>query len=237
MRLPLLTCLAVLPLAPAWSDTVQFEFSGTVEASNYDLPGAGTPYTAMALFDTSVIGTDPTFIQRYSAFGGALIEFEATVGGDTITLNRNSDARQTETGRLVGLFGRGGTLIDPGVDALDGAVAGYEALYGNFEISPFPGEPDLFTDITALLSGVGSGGIAFTRTAYDTFELSFANPEGVRGFMIADIAEGFFTLVDDEEDGEGGDTGGGGADSPTPVPLPAGALMLIAALGSLRLRR
>ncbi|MGF1551780.1 MAG: DUF4214 domain-containing protein [Paracoccaceae bacterium] len=169
-----------------------------VEASNFDLPGAGTPYSAFALFDTDTAAGDPDAFGDIP-FEDALIAFEATIGGETVVLDRTGDVEQSGADLVSASFGRGGTLIDPGVDALEGSVGGLEALYGNFEISSFPGDPDLFTNATALLSGVGPMGLEIDRTSFDTFELTLDNPSSFAdGFVIADIAEGSFALADED---------------------------------------
>ena len=229
--------LAVLPVLPVGAETIRFEFSGVVEASNFSLPDAGTAYSAFALFDTDVEPEAPDVFGRRN-FLGALTAFEATVGGETVTLNQAATAQQSGADLVSGIFGRGGTLISPGVDALDGSIGGLEALYGNFEVASFPGEPDFFTDIAELLSGIDEDGLSFDRTSFDTFELTFDNP-GVfgDGFIIADIAEGAFLFADDGDGGPGGGGGGGtggggtgGGETPAPIPLPAGGALLLTAL-------
>ena len=255
MRISLLALAAALPALPVLADTVRFEFSGVVETSTDNLGlggtvlgGTGTAYTAVALFDRDVPANAPDIFGGIT-FPGALIALEADFGGEVVTLSTPGDVRQSGADLVTASFGRRATAITPGIDALDGTVNGVGAVFGNFQIASFPGEDDFFDALDDLLSGVGPDGIAFDRTSFDTFEITFE-----QGFLIADIAEGVLSIFEDEGeggdgegDGEGGDGGNGeggdggegpgGGDTPTPVPLPAGGLLLLAALAALRLRR
>ena len=269
MRFPLIATLATLPAIPAAAETIRLDFSGLVETASAALgvPGTidsgaagATGYTATALFDTDVAPGVDIFGRRN--FEGALLGLEATFGDlGTVALNQAATASQSPTSAAVaGFFGYGGDAINPEIDALDGTVNGFDAVFGNFSLSPFPGEPEFFADVDDLLSGIEDS-LSFDRTSFDTFELSFEPVSGpFRGFIVADIAEGVFSFADGdagagggeggtggEEPGmggggmDGGGTGGegggmGGGEVPAPIPLPASLpLLLTATLGAVLL--
>ncbi|WP_308918073.1 VPLPA-CTERM sorting domain-containing protein [Jannaschia sp. LMIT008] len=218
--------LALALATPVSADTVRFDFSGVVETSNIGVPGTidsgtgATAFTASAVFDADVTPTVDVFGRRL--FTDALIAFEATIGGDTVTLNQSAFARQSSGSRVTGFFGSTGSAIEPPTDALDGSVNGFAALAGNFEIVPFPGEPDYVTDIDVLLSGVGTGTVSLGRTSFDTFELTLDRGAGggLTGFVIADILDGTLTRVPPVTD-------------PAPIPLPAAGWLLALGLAGL----
>jgi hypothetical protein len=228
---------AALTTTAAHADTIRFDFSGLVETASarLDLPGAidagpegATAYTATAIFDTDAAVSVDTF--GSAVFADALISFEASFGAaGSVSLNQSADVRQSGfSGTVSTNFGTAGTLISPAVDALDGAIQGREALFGNFRLSSFPGEPDFFTDADELLSGVVDV-LTFDRTSFNSFELSLA-PDGsgsARAFVIADIGSGTFTRIDDITP----------PPPPAPIPLPASGLLLLGALGLMGIRR
>lgn len=244
LRAMLLAAPAALALAaPAGAATIRFDFSGTTFAENQSLP-RDQAYTATAVFDTDVTPiTQPPFSDQI--FNDALVAFEITIGGETLTANRPGRAIQDGPGGQDGASNFGFDLgarnaFDPVVDALDGSITGtdgrvYEAqTLGATLLFSFASDTFLYDDVTQLLNAVEPGTpVALpTDIRVGTFtQINFVS-DGPPASLDFRIDSGSFTVVDD-------DGGNGGGGTPPVIPLPASGLLLLgglAALGAWRRR-
>ena len=236
----------------AAAETVRLDFQGVVtDVSPLLTVEVGTTYTATALFDTDAPGAPYSFEDRYQ-FPDGLVAFDAVIGGEAISLTEPSEVQQGDDNLLAGfLYTDEFDSTDPGATRVSGTIDGLPVVGGRFFLIPaaFEDRNGFFSDRSSLLSGFDGTEIELPGLELGQFDIQLYDAElGYFPGFTATIAQGRLSLFEDdggEGDGEtptgpgdGGNGGGGSPDpAPNPVPLPAGGLMLLAALGALRLRR
>ena len=252
MKSILLATVTTSVALPALAETVRLDFQGEVtEASPLLSIAVGTTYTATALFDTDAPGAPYSFENRYQ-FPDGLVAFDAVIGGEAISLTEPSYVQQGDDNLLAGyLYTDEFDGTDPGATRVSGTLAGLPVVGGRFFLIPAAFEDRngfFFSDRGSLLSGFDGTGIELPGLELGQFDVQLYDAElGYFPGFTATIAQGYLSLFEDDGGdgdsemptgpGEGGNGGGSPDPAPNPVPLPAGGLMLLAALGALRLRR
>lgn len=203
----LAACGPLMLAAPALAAPVTLTLSGTAA----DGDAQGQAFTATFVFDDEADDsrrdeTDAT------EFFGAILDFQLSVAGDTVTFAGTDETRnfaEQDADGLTFSSNLGGT--EDGQDALTGGIGGAEALGVSFGLTAL-GAGLLYDDQDALLSGV----VAEMLAASDLAELA----------LTLDLVGGGVTFTVDALSfaGEAADA----------VPLPGAAVLVVTGLAGMR---